>query len=306
MSKRLKRIAVALGVLFGVAVTAATILAFVGGSRLNRHYDIAAPSIAIPNDEPAVARGRHIARAVSLCHGCHGDSLQGAPMVEAPLIATIYASNLTPGRGGIGGVYSDADFVRAIRHGVNRDGRGLMIMHSDAYNNLAEADLAALVAYIRSVAPVDHEVPRTKGAIVGRIMVALGLFENEAMPLIPAEVIDHNAPLPGVQSPGATAEYGRYLVSIALCSMCHGDALTGGPPIEASAPPAPNIAMHGAPGGWTLEQFISTIRTGVVPDGRVLNADVMPWQEYAGMTDEELQAIWLYLGALGGEGNSTR
>jgi cytochrome c553 len=248
----------------------------------------------------AIARGRHLVEAITLCRGCHGDNLAGDVLVDLPVMATIYASNLTAGRGGIAATYSDADLVRAIRHGVNRQGRGLLIMHADIYNRLAAEDLGAIVAYVKSVAPVDKEVPATRVGPLGRIFVALGLIDGDAMPLIAAEHIDHDAPFPPLPPPAATADYGQYLVSIALCRMCHGPELGGGPPIEEGAPPAPNIAGYAAPGVWTETHFINTIRTGVTPSAKKLNGEIMPWEAYARMTDDELLAIWRYIASLNG------
>lgn len=102
----------------------------------------------------------------------------------------------------------------------------------------------------------------------------------------------------GARKPELIGGHGEYLVTIALCKMCHGPELTGGPPLEPGSPAAPNIAAHAVPGGWTEHGFIDAIRSGVIPDGRALDPEAMPWEFYAKMTDEELQAIWRYLGSL--------
>lgn len=295
MPKVLKYILLGLSALLGIVVLAAITLYVIGGARLHRHYDVTVAAITVPIDSATVARGRHLARAVTLCHGCHGDDLTGDVLVDEPLFATIYASNLTSGRGGIGASYTDADYVRAIRHGVNPEGRGLMIMHSDAFNHLSEDDLGAIISYVKSVPPGDHEVPATKGGLIGRIFLALGMLDGGPMPLIPAEVIDHSAPFRDSPPREATPEYGEYLVSIGLCRLCHGTDLRGGPPVEEGGKPAPNIAVRAEPGGWSEEQFISTIRTGVTPFGTALDGEAMPWEVYANMTDEELSAIWRYI-----------
>jgi hypothetical protein len=167
----------------------------------------------------------------------------------------VAASNLTTGQGGVGNTYSDTDYVRAIRHGVNQEGRGLLIMHSDIYHNLSKADLGAIIAYVKSVSPVDSEVPKTRTELLGRILVALGLFDMEATPLIAAEVIDHTALFAEAPAPGVTAGYGQYLTTLALCTMCHGPDLKGGPPIDPASPAGPNIADYGAPGGWSEEEI---------------------------------------------------
>lgn len=303
MWKVLKWVGIGLGSLLGIVVVAAVVLYFAGGSRLDKRYDIEVAAVPIPTDEAAIARGRHLAQAVTLCHGCHGDHLEGKVLVDEPSMATVYASNLTAGRGGIGGAYRDADYVRAIRHGVNAAGRGLMIMHSDAYHHLGEEDLSALIAYVKAAPPVDNEVPPTRTAPLGRVFVALGLFDSEAVPLIPAEVIDHGALLAKGPARGVTAEYGRYLVAIGLCSMCHGPDLRGGLPIEEGAPPGPNIVVYGDPEGWSEEQFVRTLRTGVTPYGKALDPELMPWEMYGKMTDEELSAIRGYLVSLSGVGS---
>jgi len=296
MKRILKWAGIGLAALAAILVVAAAVLYFKGGSRLNAIHDIQIPPVAIPTDSAALARGHYLAEAVMLCHDCHGADLEGHVIFDDPSIATIYASNLTTGRGGVGAEYSDVDFVRAIRHGINRSGRGLMIMHSDAFHNLDEGDLAAVVAHVKSVPPVDNEVPKITTAPLGRIFVALGFFDSESMPLIPAEVIDHTAPFSEPPPAGPTPEYGEYLVSIGICQMCHGRDLNGGPPIEEGAPPAPSILPYG--GHWTEEDFIRTIRTGVTPYDKTLDEEVMPWRSYAKMADEDLAAIRGYIASV--------
>jgi mono/diheme cytochrome c family protein len=188
--------------------------------------------------------------------------------------------------------------VRAIRHGINPSGRALMIMHSDAYNRLGASDLAAIIAYVRSVPPVNKEVPATRAGALGRILLALGMLDGGAAPMFPAEVIDHGARIMDAPPADTTPEYGQYVVAIALCGICHGGDLRGGPPIEADAPPGPDIVSTTAPGGWSEAQFVNTIRTGVTPFGHGLNVDVMPWKAYANMDDVELGAVWRYLNRL--------
>jgi mono/diheme cytochrome c family protein len=294
---------IALGALLGLIFAAAIILYFMGASRLERTWDIKVSPVDVPDDEATIARGRHLAEAVTLCHACHGENLGGDVLFDEPMMATLYASNLTSGRGGVGRSYNRDDYIRAIRHGVNRDGRGLLIMHSDAYNHLGERDLSALIAYLESVPPVDNEIPRMTAAPLGKIFVALGLFDTEAMPLIPAQVIDHTMAVPDAPTPAVTVEYGRYLVTIGLCSMCHGPDLRGAPPIEEGAPPGPNLHAYGTESGWPEEQFMITIRTGVSPYGKPLDPEVMPWEVYARMTDDELMAIRTYIVSLGGNHN---
>lgn len=300
MRRILRWVGIVVAGLLGLIVLAFIGLSVAGATRINRTYEVAVEPLDIPSDQAAVDRGRHIAESISLCVGCHGDNLAGSVLDDDQPIVTIAPSNLTAGQGGVGSSFSDADYVRAIRHGLDPDGRPLMIMHSDYYNHLNRQDLAAVIAFIRSMPPVDNQIPATAPGPVGRAMLPLGVFDEMPIPLFPAEVIDHDAPLADGPPPGETAEYGLYLTTIALCTMCHGTELTGGPPLEPEAAAAPSLVMHAAPGGWSAQDFISTLRSGVTPDGRALDAEAMPWEFYAKMTDTELRAIWLYLESLAG------
>jgi cytochrome c553 len=295
MKKVLKWVGIVLGGLVALLVVAAVVLYILGSGRLNKTYDIQPEAITIPTDEAAIARGRHLVKALTFCEGCHGEDLAGDVFEDEPMIATFYAPNLTSGQGGVGATYSDADYVRAIRQGVNPQGRGLLIMHSDVFHNLSQQDLGAMIGYLKSVPPVNKEIPNLKVEPLGKIMVALGMFDSEALPLIPAEGIDHSAPFADMPPQGATAVYGGYLVSITLCHMCHGPELAGGPPLEEGMLPGPNLTPGGELGDWSEADFIQTIRTGVSPSGHKINPDFMPWNVYANLTDEELSGMWLYL-----------
>jgi cytochrome c553 len=278
-----------------LALVVGSVSYVIGGRRLNQRFDVEPELVAIPaGDSAAIARGRHLASAVTFCHACHGEDLSGSVMMSMPGMLTLAAPNLTSGQGGAGARLGDADYIRAIRHGINTERRGLLIMHADAYHNLSRDDLAAIVAYVKSVPPVDQEIA-TRVAPLGRVMIGLGLFDSEQVPPIPAEVIDHDAPFVEAPPADTTADYGRYLVSISLCTMCHGRDLKGAPPIDPAYAPGPNILYRAAPGGWTREQFATLLRTGVAPDGRSVNGEWMPWEVYAALTDEEITALWLRL-----------
>lgn len=300
MMKLLKWVGIVLGSVVGLALIAVVIISSRGGARLNKVYSVDAEAIQVPSDSAAIARGEHLVNAVALCASCHGPKLEGQLMFDEPPIATIYASNLTSGKGGIASSYSDTDFVRAIRHGVNRNGRGMMIMHSDAYHNFSASDLASVIAYVKSLPPVDNEVPTVRTAFFGKILVAMGAFDTPTVPLIPAEVIDHSAPFAPEVPADSSVGYGAYLTSIALCTQCHGADLKGAPSLEPDGPPSPNIAIYGTPGVYTREQFIGTIRSGVSPGGRALNPELMPWDKFAKMTDLELTAIWRHIASQNG------
>src|SRR5690606_29903099 len=103
------------------------------------------------------------------CTDCHGPDLSGGVMVDEPPFRVV-ASNLTSGRGGIGTSYSEIDLDRVIRHGVRPDGGPVLVMPSSGYNRLSDDDAARIIAYLRSLPPVDNELPRTQVRFLGRIL----------------------------------------------------------------------------------------------------------------------------------------
>jgi cytochrome c553 len=256
--------------------------------RLNTHYDVEPADLAVPTDSAAVGRGRHIA-VTRGCADCHGDNLGGAAFIDNALMGRIYGPNLTSGRGGIGGTYSNADWIRALRHGIGPDGESLVFMPSYEYYYLSDRDLGALIAYLKQLPPVDHTAEGTSIGPMGRMLILTGELK------LPAEQIDHEAPRPDDPTPGPTAAYGAYLAK--ACTGCHGQDFTGGPIPAAppSWPPATNITPHSEDGigDWSQEDFIRALRQQVRPDGSAINP-VMP-KEMGKMTDQELTALWKYL-----------
>ena len=89
-----------------------------------------------------------------------------------------------------------------------------------------------------------------------------------------------------------TAAYGAYVISYQDCAVCHGADLNGS--AGGLTPPAPNIRAIAR--AWTLEQFVTTMRTGVNPNGHKLQPP-MPWQMIGQMDDVELAALYHYLRA---------
>jgi mono/diheme cytochrome c family protein len=274
------------GLVLTVAL-AATFIYFGSEQRLTRRYDIAAPPNAPIASRGDTARGRHLATAILICAECHGPDLGGQVMVDAPPLR-IAAANLTRGRGGVGAALTYANLDRAVRHGVRADGRPLLLMPSDAFTAVSDADLAALGAFLQTVPPVDREVGQSTLRPLGRALLVAGVIDE-----IAAERIDHRRralPFP----PADTLEHGQYLADVSGCSYCHLPSLEGrtepfGPP---NAPIAPSLKARTA--GWTEADFVRTMRTGRTPDGRAIDS-FMPWKFYGKMTDDELHALWRYV-----------
>lgn len=258
--------------------------------RLRRTYDVAAaPGLHVTNDPAQIARGKHLANAVAKCTDCHTADLGGKKFIDGGPLGTIYASNLTRGRGGALARYTDAQLDAAIRHGIRPDGRGIMIMPSDEYQGLSDQDVSAIIAYLRSLPPVDREQGRSYLGPLGR-----ALYVANQLPAIPAERMDHSLAAKPAPPAGPTRAYGQYLVNVGGCRGCHGPNLVGGPSAEPGAPAAANITPAGPIGRWSEADFIRAIRTGTRPDGTRLK-DFMPWRSMTGHTEDELHAIWLYL-----------
>lgn len=283
-----KRVLLALAVLLGVALLTAGTVVGLTERTLRRRYQVTPASIVIPTDSAALARGRHLATAIGKCVDCHGEDLGGIAREMGPL-GRYTAPNLTSGKGGVG-LRSDADWVRAIRHGISPDGKPLVFMPSGVFSHLSAEDLGALIAWIRSVPPVDRELPPRQVGPIGRLVIA-----TSPERLVAATVVDHERPIPAAVPPGPTAEYGAYLVSVGGCQFCHRESLRGGqedgPP---GTPPSADLTTAGPLGSWSEADFRNALRTGIRPDGSTINP-FMPWRLTRLMTDEEITAVWAYL-----------
>lgn len=286
MKRILKWLGIILGGLIVVVVILVAALHYVGSSRLNNAPDVTTSPVTVPSDEEAVARGEHLA-TISSCADCHGDGLGGTVFVDESPIGYVPAPNLTAGAGGIGDDYADEDWERAIRHGVAGDGRTMVIMATAHYAHYGDQDLGDLIAYLKSVPPVDNELGPRRIAFPGTIIFGMLAYGDWGVNQIAHEEVGGPAP-----DAAATAEYGQYLVNIASCGSCHGENMAGG--TDPEAPRGPNITRGGDLQNWSEEAFITTLRTGVTPDGRQLSEE-MPWRNYTTMTDTELQALWAYL-----------
>ena len=289
MKRILKWIGIVLGVLIVLLLIVVVALYVVGGSKQHKVWEVEPEAVTIPTDAASVARGDHLAHTVAICVQCHADNLAGKIFVNQPNLAVIYALNLTSGEGGAGGEFKDPDFVRAIRHGVDPDGRALMVMPSQNFYYMSDADLGAIIAYLRTLPPVNNELPDPQVGLMGRILLATGMIK------FPAELIDHTAARPTAAEAGVTKEYGNYLVQIGVCRDCHGENLAGGS--NPYAPLGSNLTPGGDLGKWDAATFVNVIRTGDTPTGHRLSID-MPYARYGGMTDDELNAVWLYLASL--------
>lgn len=275
-------------ILFGLAAVGV----YLGSNaKLKKTYVVATKPVTMPTDAAALARGKHLAETRG-CTDCHGADLGGKTVFDNGAMGRVDASNLTRGQGGLPATFRDEDLVRAIRHGVAPDGRGLFLMPSTDYAGFSDSDMGALIAYLKSVPPVNR--PRGPVALgpVARGLVVAGKIK------LAAEEIDHSSVRATVVSPGVTVEYGRYVA--ASCSGCHGANFSGGPIAVGPPdwPPAANLTPHaqGRITKWSEDDFLRTLRSGKRPDGTEVSP-VMP-RAFGLMDDVELKAIWMYFKTL--------
>jgi len=289
MKKVFKWIGIVLGLLVGLIVVAGVVLNLMGNARLNKKYDFPASNIAIPTDAASIEYGKH--RAETLCEGCHGPDLSGIEKFNAGPLGTVDSANLTSGNGGVGQEYkTDQDYVNAIRHGIDPEGLPIFMPAVASTSHLSDEDLGAIIAYVKSVPPVDHKTKGHQFKPLAKILLAAGKLGK-----LPVEAVSHDI---HVTAParGVSVEYGGYLVETNDCHVCHGPQLNGGPfPDPTITLISPNLTPGGEVGLWTEEQFINTLRTGTTPGGHQLDAKHMPWDVYKLMTDDELKAIFMYL-----------
>ena len=290
----MKRVLMVVGRIFGIIV-GLLVFAVIGvygitSYRINKNQEMHVGMVPIPTDPAAVARGKHLAEAVGKCQACHGDNYAGKIVMDAPVFVNLTSSNLTSGKGGIGKDYRDEDWVRAIRYGIGPTGKPLLFMPSESFTYFNDADLGAMIAYLKSLPPADRTIERRRSVgPIGRMVFLTGGF-----PLLPVELIDRGSrPAPIKQ--GVTKEYGEYLAMAGGCAGCHGESLSGGRPIENLK--STNLTPGGPLAKWSEADFITALREGKRPDGTIISA-VMPWPYMKGLTDDEIRAMWLYIHSL--------
>jgi mono/diheme cytochrome c family protein len=266
-----------------------------------------------------LARGRYLVQHVADCVGCHSDfhsdrfalplkagtEGQGGFPFDKKLgvPGLVQAQNITQDLETGLGSWTDGEILRAIREGVNRKGEALFPMMPYAYfHEMSDEDARSIVTYLRTVRPIRHVVaPRQ-----------LDFPVNLLVKFAPKPVVGPIA----TPDPKDTMAYGKYLVTIASCRECHtphddkGRAIEGmdfsggwempgpwGRVVTANITPDPDNYM----GQASREEFIGRFKSlesfddenaPVAPPGR---NTVMAWPRFAGMTREDLGAIYDYL-----------
>lgn len=283
----LRRVGIGLGILAGVILVGLGVAYGASTSKQARTYDVIGANFTIPNDPALLAEGERLFVSRGCGDGnCHrGDA--GGGIFELGPLGSLSPANLTVVTAG----WQGADWDRAVRHGLHRDGTSLVFMPAADFVNMSDRELATIVAYVRSLPRVERELPPNNIGMLGRVLDLAGM-----VPLFPASVIDHEAVSAVDPEPGRTVEYGEYLAH--LCQGCHGPHFSGGP--IPGAPPELGVPRNLTPHetgleGWTEEQFRTVLRTGRRPGGEQISERQMPWPAIGRMSDDEIGAVFLYL-----------
>lgn len=276
----------------GIAVLAgaAALYAQIGSERrMNRIVAVTPSPVMIPTTAEALARGKYLYDSRG-CIDCHGRDGAGRTFIDDGALV-IRGPNLTAGKAGIAAGYGDLDWVRAIRHGVGPQGKPLLIMPSEDYARLSDEDLGSMIAYIRSLPPVDGLQRELRLPLPVRFAYAVGIIRDAS------EKIDH-AYKPTPPQDGVIAQ-GAYVAS--MCMGCHGEGFTGGKipggppdwPAAANLTPVTGGAMSRYP---DTASFSAMLRSGKRPDGTAIA--VMPFESLAELNDDEVAAMYAYFRSL--------
>ena len=282
----LKWSGVVLAAVLAVAVSSVSALTITG--MVKEHVRRAPiPDLKIEATRERIARGKAVVDG--FCSGCHSKTgtLTGGFDIgeDFPLhVGSFISSNLTPA--GPLKHWTDGEIFRAIRNGVDANGRWLTIMSYTNASRLGDDDTKAVIAYIRSVPAAGTQTPDPpdRFSLLGAAMLGAGMLPS-GKPIVTSSV---TAP-----PKGPTAEFGEYILSYQDCRECHGADLNGGV-LGQLAPLGPDLDVVKY---WKLEEFIATMRTGVDPNGHTLS-EQMPWRPIGRMDDVELQAVYEYLNHL--------
>jgi len=274
-----------------------------------------AEDIKIDYTPERIERGKYLAHSVTVCMDCHSTrdySKFSGPLTEgtlgkggdrfdqgAGLPGVYYAKNITPA--GIAR-YTDGELFRLITTGVNKEGKAMFpLMPYPYYGRMDREDIYAIIAYVRSLSPIENSVPESVSDFPMNFIV--NTIPKKAEPQTRPDPTDEVA-------------YGAYMTNAAGCVECHTQvdkgqiikelAFGGGREFlfpNGAVIRSSNISMDETTGigNWTKEQFIARFKmyadssyvTPPVASGEFNT--IMPWTMYAHMSEQDLASIYSYL-----------
>ena len=311
MRKFLKGVSAAAGAL---VLLAAAGLGFLAVKKPAQHPPTEEKFAATP---ARLARGAYLVEHVSDCLHCHSGfqpDLYTAPVKPGTegeggfpfdeklgIPGMVQAQNITPDvETGIGG-WTDGEVLRALREGIKKDGTALFPqMPYQSFRQMSDEDAKAVVVYLRTLAPVRHEIAPRRLNFPVNLLVKFAPRPVDGPVVAPDNAKDHLG-------------YGKYLVTIAGCADCHTPmddkgnrlhdrelaggwvmTLPFGRVVSGNITPAPDAWM----GQATREEFIGRFKSfeGLVPSKALPNRNtIMAWYSYADLTETDLAAIYDYL-----------
>jgi cytochrome c553 len=280
-------ILVVIALLITVTVVSVIIAYGISESRINRTHDLDAGALTLQAGPRDRERGERLVTGILQCASCHDRDLGGKIAVDTS-IGRVVAPNITKGRGSVTLRFQDTDWVRAIRHGLKADMKGLWIMPTDRFRHLNDRDLADSIAFLGSLKPVDRDLGESSLDLLGRLVHALGKLDLIAVDTMNPEVLER-AP-----KEGDSVAQGRYLAMVGGCGSCHGPDLRGEGLGQEGA--VPDLAGPGFR-AWVYGDFERAMRLGLRPDDQSMS-DAMPWPEVGKLNDEELRSLWDFLRSL--------
>ena len=273
-----KVVLISLACAAGIALILAVTIYAVSTWKLSRHHEASATALRVTPVVSMAVEGARLAHVVG-CFGCHGDSLTGRLFVEQFLVGRLSAPNLTR----IVPHYTDQQIVDVIRSGVRSDGTGVVFMPSHTFVRLADADIAAIVAYLRTLESRPDAAQDASFGLLPRALIVAGL-----MPIEP-DVVDRGQVGPAMR-PSDAAALGPY-VAKTVCAICHGGDLRGDKQMQ-----SPNLfAITPA---YSPADFKTLMSTGIAIGGRKLGSMTeMSQAALKYMRDDEMAAVYTYLAA---------
>jgi len=316
-----KKLWFALSATAAVVTVSIAVLAVYVARTWDRAWDAPLPALHRSTDPEVIRRGEYLVNGPAHCVLCHSNSIdtveslmaEGRPVpliggakFAAPPLGVIYSKNLTPDLETGIGRYSDMEIARLLRWSVRPNGRAVIQLFMP-YDGMSDADLVAIISYLRVQAPVRHEVPTDEYTAIGKVVKSL-------MPIFKPRRAVH--PVNSVpDSPIARGEYvARH---VANCGGCHTkrDPLTfaaKAAEFSGGAEMAPETRSGADPSMWfrtpnltpaagsvlnrfpDRETFIARFQHG----GLHYQGSPMPWVPFGRMSTEDLSALYDYLHSL--------
>ena len=283
-----------------VIIIAAFILSFCVATGCGTPDPVLPPVPSVDLNE-AAKRGHHLVTGLGACGFCHSidgrvDSALAGGRKMRDIYGDVIGPNITRAETGIGN-WTEGDLKKALRGNVRPDGSDISSRPHRGFGWLADTDISAVTAYLRSLPPAENKISERRLSFIDRNTA--GFFESR---------IEVRGYIPAI-APQFKAEYGEYLVdNVARCGSCHAKPdgwfssegyLAGGTEVyfDGESKLAPNITMSTSAGigSWSEEEVLNYLRTGKTPAGRDVDSRFCPVGFYAQAPIDQLQSVVAYL-----------